>query len=62
MEAQEKAASKELEDVLAQVPNLPLDDASRNGAVTVARSALGAFAFLLVGQSDEADRRRNPRG
>ncbi len=26
MEAQEKAASKELEDALAQIPNLPLDD------------------------------------
>jgi hypothetical protein len=24
--------------------------------------ALVSFAFLLVGQSDEADRRRNPRG
>ena len=26
MEAQEKAASKELEDALAEIPNLPLDD------------------------------------
>ena len=26
MEAEEKTASKDLEDVLAEIPNLPLDD------------------------------------
>jgi seryl-tRNA synthetase len=50
MEAQEKAASKELEDALAEIPNLPLDDvpAGKDASDNVERHHFGAkrdYAF-----------------